>query len=241
MDIDAIGKEIPRFKRIADQMERILANPFVVGTEAERADALADLQALREFRDRLPDVDRKLDALDSMIQDVSELKNRPTFDPSMIPQPSDNPGVTEDGVKRLIQEALSSTALGGDPSTNQTDLAAQVSQINDRLNTLATHVEGLPAAGSAPSDLTDVLKARDEEIAGLKTTVTAQDTKIGELSGTVDSLSTKLDALMDALDVKEPDLGEAGAGDNATEADVTKETPKDPAAPAAPQGVQDPA
>lgn len=257
MDIDAIGKEIPRIKRIADQMERILANPFVAGTEAERADALADLQALREFRDRLPEVDQKIGALDELIKDVGELKNRPTFDPEMIPQPSDAPGVTEDRVKALIDENLNTTsdkldamstsleqflASHKDAQESEIGFGAQIGQINDRLNTLATQVEGLPAGGSSTAtDLNDVLKSRDEEIAGLKTTISAQDGKIGEISGVVDSLSTKINALMDALDVQQPDLGAAGAGDNATEADVTKETPKDPAAPEPPVVAQDPA
>ena len=242
MDIDAIAKEMPRFKRIADHMERMLADPFVAGTAAERADALADLQALREFRDKLPEVESKLGSVEAMIQDVAELKNRPVFDPSQIPQPSDNPSVTEDRVKALISEAMSSTSIPASSTTAApVDQSEEVDTLAARLNELETKFDGLPAAGAAATDLSDALKSRDDEIAALKDTVAGQDARIAELSGTIDGFSTKLDALMDALDVQEPDLGAAGAGDGATEADLNNDASKDPAAPDAPQGVQDPA
>lgn len=207
-DIDAMMKDAPRIKRIADRMERMLADPFVAGNEAERADALEDLAALREFRDELPQVRERLDALDGLIRDVADLKNRPQFDMSMIPQPNDNnqPGLTEDRVRDIVQEALGSVAQPPSSPAPTPDTGGLVLTEDRVKEIVANELNPLATAMDGASDKIE------EFLASHQDTGSGDDSGLSDRVGVVE---TKLSALMDALDVQQSDLGpqDADAGD----------------------------
>jgi len=249
MDIDQIAKQMPALLELKRRMEIILDNPMNVANEAQRADALADFEELRKLRDEIPNIHERMAAIDSLVSDVAELKNRPTFDPSMIPAAQD-PGatLTEDRVKQLVQEALGSTSLGGGAGISQADLDGhfneamasrdeKIGSLQEESGILAARLNDLQ---TGEGDQTAFRKEIQDRIDELRVLVEAEkgDGDETALTGRVDVLETKIDGLMTALDVTDPDLGadhpapapetpvpgENGASGN----DASSTEPKDP-------------